>query len=86
MTRHVMIDKRTNQRHRVLKAGKISFGQAGIIDCVVRNMSDTGARLEVESVVGIPDSFNLMICADRYAKQCRVVWRKEKQIGIKFVA
>ena len=80
-----MTDKRINLRHRVLKAGKISFGRAGIIDCTVRNMSDTGARLEVESVIGIPDTFNLVVRSDPSAKQCRVVWCKEKQIGVKFV-
>ena len=37
---------------RILKAGRIEFG-FGAIDCVVRNVSLTGASLEVESPVGI---------------------------------
>jgi hypothetical protein len=36
------------QRHRVLKAGSITFGGAAI-DCVVRNQSATGAALEIAS-------------------------------------
>jgi hypothetical protein len=38
-----------------LKAGKISFG-GGAIDCTVRNLSETGAALEVTTPVGIPEA------------------------------
>src|SRR5712675_1363394 len=45
-------------RQRVLKAGKIEFS-GGAIDCVIRNISETGAAIEVASPVGIPAEFNL---------------------------
>ena len=41
-------DKRSAPRHRVLKAATISFG-GGAISCTVRNLSVTGASLEVAS-------------------------------------
>ena len=68
---------------RVLKAAVIGFGGAGIT-CVVRSISDTGALLEVESPVGIPDRFTLHIDADQIKKACRVVRRLEKRIGVAF--
>ena len=43
-----MGDGRKTQRHRVLKVGTISFGGGGIT-CTVRNLSDTGAALDVTS-------------------------------------
>jgi hypothetical protein len=46
-------EKRGTQRQPILKAGTISFDGSGI-DCLVRNMSDEGANLEVESQISIP--------------------------------
>ena len=71
-------------RRRVLKAGTISFNSAAGIECTIRNLSGTGACLQVESVVGIPDSFTLVIATERSHRACRVVWRKSNRIGIEF--
>ena len=79
----VMENHRTAPRKRVLKAGEIEFG-AGAIDCTVRNLSETGAALSVESPVGIPAEFNLITVSDHMNRRCRVVWRKENRIGITF--
>jgi len=78
-----MGEHRTAPRHRVLKAGTIEFGGGGI-DCTVRNLSDSGAALDVASPVGIPDGFDLVITAEHLRKHCRVVCRKEKRIGVTF--
>ncbi|AUD00202.1 pilus assembly protein PilZ [Bradyrhizobium sp. UASWS1016] len=78
-----MNDKRTASRHRVFKAGKIAF-DGGVIDCTVRNLSKTGAALEVESPVGIPHKFTVVIESDRIRRGCHVVWRKERRIGVMF--
>lgn len=78
-----MENHRTAARKRVLKAGEIEFG-GGAIDCTVRNLSETGAALSVESPVGIPAEFNLVILSDDVNRRCRVVWRKEKRIGVTF--
>ena len=78
-----MSDNRIAPRKRVLKAGKMEFGW-GAIDCAVRNISETGASLEVESPVGVPDRFDLVTSNDRFRQSARVVWRKEKRIGIRF--
>ena len=78
-----MEKKRNNNRRRIFKAGSITFGGSGI-DCLVRNISDTGAALEVENQIGIPPRFDLVIATDHFARGCRVIWRKEKRIGIVF--
>ena len=74
-------EHRIASRHRVLKAGSIQFG-GGSIDCTVRNISDTGAALDVTSPLGIPAQFTLV--TDGNHLPCRVVWRKEKRIGVAF--
>lgn len=78
-----MDEKRIAPRHRVLKRGTLAFGGGGI-DCTVRSMSETGARVDVESVVGVPQEVTLVIESDRFARRARSVWKKEKQIGLAF--
>ena len=78
-----MEEHRIAPRHRVLKAGTIAFA-GGSIDCAVRNISATGAALEVTSHIGIPDTFKLIILADQFSQPCRVVWRRQKRIGVTF--
>jgi hypothetical protein len=74
-------EHRIATRHRVLKGARILFG-GGSIDCTVRNISETGAALDVTSPLGIPTEFTL--ATDGGQRPCRVVWRKEKRIGITF--
>ncbi len=53
-----MDEHREAPRHRVHKAGTIEFG-GGAINCTVRNMSNTGAALDVTRPVGIPRALYL---------------------------
>jgi hypothetical protein len=84
MGKKAMSEKRDNARHRVLKGAIMEFNRAGGISCTVRNLSDTGACLTVASPLGIPDTFDLVVDSDHSRHACRVVWRKEKQIGVVF--
>jgi len=69
------------QRHRIPKAGSITFGGAAI-DCVVRNQSASGPALEIASPIGIPDEFTLGLAADDVRRRCVVVGRKQRRIGV----
>jgi hypothetical protein len=79
----VLENNRAALRHRVLKSGSIEFN-GGVIDCLVRNISETGAALEVASPLGIPETFNLVIAGDHSSRRCQVAWRKDKRIGVAF--
>ena len=74
---------RIAERRRTLKAGTIGSGGGGI-DCIVRNISETGAALEVATPLFIPDRFTLFVPSDQFKRGCHIVWRKEKRIGIAF--
>jgi hypothetical protein len=78
-----MDKNRDTQRQNVLKVGTISFDGSGI-DCLVRNVSERGANLEVESQLGIPGSFDLVINVEHSNHHCHVVWRKARRIGVEF--
>jgi hypothetical protein len=84
-----MDDQATNNRrtprHRVLKGAKISFHQLGTSTaCTVRNLSDSGACLLVESQAGIPNDFDLVLDSSKAVKHCRVQWRVGRKIGVSF--
>ncbi len=78
-----MNEKRAAQRDRVLKAGTIEFGSSAI-NCMVRNITELGAMLDVTSPIGIPDHFTLALQTDGLRKYCRTVWWNDKRIGVAF--
>jgi PilZ domain-containing protein len=79
----VLEHNRAALRQRVLKSASIEFN-GGVIDCVIRNISETGAALEVASPLGIPETFNLVTSGDHPSRRCQVAWRKDKRIGVAF--
>jgi len=78
-----MVDTRRDARRRVLKAGTIEFGGGGI-DCKIRNLSATGAAIEVTSQTGIPEKFTLVVPGDGLHLPCHIVWRKAYKVGVRF--
>jgi hypothetical protein len=78
-----MDEHRVAPRHRVLKSGTISFAGAAI-DCTIRNISDSGAAIEVVTPLFIPDRFTLVIQTAQFERPCRIVWRKERRMGVAF--
>ncbi len=75
-------ETRAASRRKVLKAGSIVLPNGGAIGCTIRNLSASGASVEVTSPVGIPDEFVLMIEMEHRARPCTVVWRRDKRIGL----
>jgi hypothetical protein len=78
-------ETRRAPRLRTFKGGLITFGAAPAIDCLIRNMSATGAALEIGIAAGIPAEFTLVIKPEFVKRNCRVAWRSDKRIGVPFV-
>jgi hypothetical protein len=79
-----MEENRGSPRQRTLKCGTIAFGLSIVIDCVVRNISNTGACLEIANPIGIPNDFTLVIKTDQVPRLCQVAWRSRRRIGVRF--
>jgi len=78
-------NRRKIVRNRVLKGGYITFkGHSSTINCTIRNLSDHGACLKVESPIGIPDQFDLVL-GNTSIYHCCVTWRKATRIGVNFI-
>jgi hypothetical protein len=79
------MERRQQPRARTLKSARILLNHHhSVIDCTVRNLSPTGACLSVASTLGIPERFDVVFDADKSIRTCRLIWHKEKQIGVEF--
>ena len=76
-------DKRQAARRTVLKTGRIRFEKSSEI-CTVRDMSATGAAIDLAHTASIPDKFTLVLEMELAARNCTVVWRKDRQLGVRF--
>ena len=54
--------------------------------CIITDISDTGARLDVEDGKIFPENFVLFISGrdGKARRYCRVMWRAPRQIGVHF--
>jgi len=56
-----------------------------LCDCALSDVSDRGARINVHDSETIPENFLLLLAGNGAARrQCRVIWRKPQQVGVKF--
>ena len=79
-------EKRTTRRPRVLKDGKIvSMSLGSVVDCSVRDVSATGARIRCKSQNAIPDEFELLIQSDNTIRPVKVAWRRNDEAGLVFI-
>jgi hypothetical protein len=79
-------DARVALRRRVLKAGVVASNDRHLtMNCTVRDVSDTGARLRVEGSLSAPDTFELIIEIDGLEASCEVVWRSKSEVGVRFL-
>jgi hypothetical protein len=76
------MDKRTYFRYSTERSAKLYLDGGKTVRGVVRNLSTTGACLEVEDVKTIPDIFFARIQGKDQRVQCHVVWRNGNLIGV----
>ena len=77
------MEKRTSSRKTVLMSGAIEFA-SGTVNCLIRDISISGAALDVTNPLEIPERFNLVFKADGTHIPCHVIWRQGEQIGVAF--
>jgi hypothetical protein len=79
----MVVETRVAPRIRVMKAAKINYG-GDKHPCVVRDISSTGAALEFSGLIRIPDEFTFIMPDERLKLLCRVVWRRDYRVGVRF--
>lgn len=81
-----MSEHRTEIRQRVFLRGRILFnGGASSLDCLVRDISQTGARLALSETTTLPEVFDLYIAHKDKTYRAKLAWRREDGVGVTFV-
>jgi hypothetical protein len=80
-----MEERRKHPRRRVLKEGKIVFADGlRVLDCTIRDLSETGAKLLISNTVGLPDHFLLYEKSAGLLYPASIAWRQPNSVGVEF--
>ncbi|MGE6738717.1 PilZ domain-containing protein [Allorhizobium pseudoryzae] len=72
-------------RRRMLKGARIVFNNGhSTINVVVRDMSETGARVTIENAHSVPDAL-VLVLDDGARFDCEVARRTLTELGLRFV-
>jgi hypothetical protein len=78
-------DYRTKPRRELhYKAWLRTAPGAAAQPCRLSDMSEGGARLEIEGAQAVPDEVDLLLAEQAEGRSCRVMWRTEREIGLRF--
>lgn len=78
-------DKRKSPRKPLRYSAWIALDDEQRVSCLLSDVSDSGARLEVGNNANIPAQFILLLAQRNAPKRyCTVVWRENNQIGVRF--
>ncbi len=89
------IERRFAQRKSAATNALIMSSDLNVpMSCLVRDVSTTGARIELvvspENLLGgrakLPGSFTLNMRLDRMQVDCAIVWRNGAFVGVRFVS
>ncbi|HZL31727.1 MAG TPA: PilZ domain-containing protein [Pseudolabrys sp.] len=80
-----MKDKREAVRRAMRYTAWLTLDGDELHGCALSDISDTGARIDVEDSDRLPDHFMLLLSGNGVARRkCRIVWRQPRQIGVTF--
>ena len=80
-------DQRRSVRMKTFLKGRISFnGGASTMDCLIRDLSSVGARLELSQTSAIPEVFELYVPNRDRTLRATLCWRRDNGVGVTFDA
>jgi hypothetical protein len=80
-----MGERRRSVRNRSFLRGCLYFNKRrGSLDCLIRDLSDSGARIIFSDSVSVPDVVELYIPQKERTVRARVQWRHGYEIGLDF--
>jgi PilZ domain len=81
-----MLDRRKAQRGRTYIGSRVAFdNRYATLDCLVRNLSDHGAKIVFACPATIPNELDVMIHPKDDNRRARVIWRTESEAGVMFL-
>src|SRR2546423_2808196 len=82
----VVAERRDDLRQRTLLKGKIAYSDGAFsMDCVIRDLSRTGARVAIAKGQSMPTRVFLLDMRTGVAYESVVAWIRAPQFGLRFV-
>jgi hypothetical protein len=82
-----MSERRNSRRAKSFLQGFVYVSRRrGALACLVRDLSEKGARIIFSDTVALPDAVELYIPQRDQTLKARVTWRKNDELGLAFVA
>ena len=79
------IDRRRFPRRKSYAQGTIQpHDGSGKIQCILEDVSISGARLRLDSATALPPFFVLVVPAERIERNCMLAWTKGERSGVRF--
>lgn len=79
-------DRRVEHRRRTYLGAQVIFNRRlNVYDCLVRDMSEGGAKLVFAAPAMLPASFEIVVNTSGDSKQAEVKWRSKLAAGVSFV-
>ena len=79
------VKPRSSTRVRTFLKARLVFNDGNSsLDAVIRDLSDSGARLQVGDSVALPDRFDVYIAKKDETRRARIRWRTKEELGISF--
>jgi hypothetical protein len=80
-----MLERRQFPRNRVYYGGMVAFNaRNSTLACVVRNVSNRGAKIEFDNATMLPDRVDFEIARRGLSYSARLVWRDADAAGLVF--
>lgn len=81
-----MSERRRAARQRSFLQGRLFYnGRRNSVDCVIRDISEIGARLQFSAAVTVPEALELYVPHKDQMHRVRVEWRHGEEMGVVFL-
>ena len=81
-----MAERRNAARNRSFLRGCLYFNKRrSAVDCLIRDISDVGARVVFSDTVAVPDAVELYIPQKEQTLRAHVQWRHGEELGLAFI-
>jgi PilZ domain-containing protein len=80
-----MQDRRQSTRDKVFLGGVAEINERGsTLDCVVRNINERGACVEIDETARLPENLSLSIPCKGRSFLAQMIWRHANRVGLAF--
>jgi hypothetical protein len=81
-----MPERRQSPRDKVIYGGVAEIGERGATrECIVRNISEKGARIEFSNVIKLPrQQISLTIARKGRSFLAKIIWWRDNFVGVAF--